>query len=101
MPGLSARITELEGHLPAVERRERDQYRQIYEFLPEENARLKRGLVGHRAERPLDDDAQLPLSMLALLLAGNPKRRSLTPTSFPSTPGARPSASRFPRNCRG
>lgn len=42
MPGLSARIIKLEERVPAVER-ERDQYRQLYQFLREENARLKLG----------------------------------------------------------
>jgi transposase len=72
MANLLARITELEALRSEVER-ERDQYRKLYEFLREENARLKRGLIGRRVERPGDDDAQLTLSILEMLLGEQPE----------------------------
>ncbi|MFQ5515925.1 MAG: transposase, partial [Myxococcota bacterium] len=72
---MPARFTELEARLAAVER-ERDQYRKLYEFLREENERLKRGLIGRRVERPGDDDAQLTLSILEMLLGEEPKAKT-------------------------
>jgi len=48
-----ARITELQARLEQVEC-ERDQYRKLYEFLREENERLKRGLIGRRLAGGVD-----------------------------------------------
>jgi transposase len=43
-----------------------DDYRKLVRLLQEENERLKRGLIGQKAERFSTNDAQLSLSMLEL-----------------------------------
>jgi transposase len=60
--GLLGRIAELEG--------ERDEYRKLYLLLREQYEKLKRGLVGQKAERlgRGENPAQLSLAMLGLLL---------------------------------
>lgn len=50
---------------------ERDEYRKLVLHLREENERLKRGLLGQKAERLPKDDAQLSLLMLGLALGGD------------------------------
>jgi transposase len=78
---LAARIEELKARLPELERerdeyrercpkleRERDEYRKLYLLAREEIAQLKRGLIGKKAERFGDNDAQLTLSLLGMLL---------------------------------
>lgn len=47
---------------------ERDEYRKLYLLLLEENEKLKRGLLGQKAERLSQDDRQLSLAMLEMLL---------------------------------
>jgi transposase len=47
---------------------ERDEYKKLYLLLREENERLKRGLLGQKAERLGANDQQLSLQMLELLL---------------------------------
>lgn len=64
---LEARSVELETRLVQVER-ERDEYRTLYLLAREENAQLKRGLIGQKAHRPPENDAQLSLAVLGLLL---------------------------------
>lgn len=49
---------------------ERDEYRKLFLLLREENERLKRGLLGQKAERLPRNDAQLSLLMLGLSLGG-------------------------------
>ncbi len=51
-------------------REERDEYRKLVLHLREENERLKRGLLGQKAERLPKDDAQLSLAILGLALGG-------------------------------
>lgn len=48
---------------------EREEYQKLYQLLREENARLKRGLLGQKAERLPPDERQLSLSVLQMLLA--------------------------------
>lgn len=48
--------------------RERDEYKKLYELLREENERLKRGLLGQKAERLPKNDAQLSLAVLGMML---------------------------------
>ena len=48
-------------------RHERDEYKKLYDLLREENERLKRGLLGQKAERLPSDDAQLSLAILGLM----------------------------------
>lgn len=47
---------------------ERDEYKKLYKLLLEENERLKRGLLGQKAERLRGDDAQLSLAVLSMML---------------------------------
>lgn len=47
---------------------ERDEYRKLYLLLLEENEKLKRGLLGQKAERLGRDDRQLSLALLEMLL---------------------------------
>ncbi len=49
---------------------ERDEYRKLVLHLREEVERLKRGLLGQKAERLPKDDAQLSLLMLGLAFGG-------------------------------
>jgi transposase len=64
---LQARSRELEARVENVER-ERDEYRKLYLLAREENEQLKRGLIGQKAHRPPDNDAQLSLAVLGLML---------------------------------
>jgi hypothetical protein len=50
---------------------ERDEYRKLALHLREEVERLKRGLIGQKAERLPKNDAQLSLLMLGLALGGD------------------------------
>jgi transposase len=68
---LLARITELEARLERVER-ERDEYKQLYLLVREENAQLKRGLIGQKAQRAPQDEGQLSLDILDLALGLEP-----------------------------
>lgn len=47
---------------------ERDEYHKLVRLLREENERLKRGLLGQKAERLPPDERQLSLSILRMLL---------------------------------
>ena len=47
---------------------ERDEYKKLARLLQEENERLKRGLLGQKAERLPRNDAQLSLAILELML---------------------------------
>lgn len=49
---------------------ERDEYKKLYLLFREENERLKRGLLGQKAERAPRNDAQLSLAILDLMEAG-------------------------------
>lgn len=69
--GVLVRIADLEARLAQVER-ERDEYRKLYLLAREEIAQLKRGLLGHQAQRPPDNDGQLSLAVLGLLLGEEP-----------------------------
>jgi transposase len=68
---LEAIETQFAAHVAKVER-ERDQYRKLVLALQEENERLKRGLLGQKAERLPKNDAQLSLAMLGMVLGGAP-----------------------------
>ena len=50
--------------------RERDEYKKLAAHLREENERLKRGLLGKKAEKLPQNDAQLSLAILGLMLGG-------------------------------
>ena len=65
------RIRALEDHFTiriAELERERDEYKKLVVLLQEQNERLKRGLLGQKAERLPKNDAQLSLSILNLIL---------------------------------
>jgi transposase len=65
---LLARVAHLECDLAAAVAA-RDQYKALYEQLREECEKLKRGLLGQKAERVPTDDRQLTLALLETLLA--------------------------------
>lgn len=48
--------------------RERDEYKKLVALLQEANEKLKRGLLGQKAERLPSDDAQLSLAVLRMAL---------------------------------
>ncbi len=64
---LLARVATLEDALAAAVAA-RDQYKALYEQLREECEKLKRGLVGQKAERVGTDDRQVTLALLETLL---------------------------------
>jgi transposase len=65
-----ARIAEVEHERDGL-RHERDEYKKLYALLREENERLKRGLIGQKAERLPRNNAQLSLAMLGLMLGNS------------------------------
>jgi transposase len=65
----AARQRELERENQQLQQ-ERDEYRKLVVHLREENERLKRGLLGQKAERLPAPDAQLSLALLGLSLSG-------------------------------
>jgi transposase len=73
------RLTALEAQVAAVAQ-ERDEYRKLVLHLREENERLRRGLVGQKAERLPKNDAQLSLLMLGLALGGDTSAPAETAT---------------------
>ena len=73
-----ARVAALEARLERVER-ERDEYKQLYLLMREENERLKRGLLGQTAHRAPKDLGQLTFSILDLALGGD-----VAPAALPS-----------------
>jgi len=78
---LLARIAELEARLAQLER-ERDEYRTLYLLAREENAQLKRGLIGQKAHRPPENDGQLSLAVLGLLLSEEPVTAAPAPAQL-------------------
>ncbi len=68
----------LQAQLAAVTE-ERDEYRKLVLHLREENERLKRGLLGQKAERLPANDAQLSLMMIGLALHGEPATEPVAP----------------------
>jgi transposase len=72
------RLTALEAQVASVAQ-ERDEYRKLVLHLREENERLRRGLLGQKAERLPKNDAQLSLLMLGLALGGETNASASTP----------------------
>ena len=64
--------SEAIAHAEALQKaqHERDEYKELYTHLREENERLKRGLLGKKAEKLPQNDAQLSLAILGLMLGG-------------------------------
>jgi len=65
----AVQLNELTAQLRKVEG-ERDEYRKLVLHLKEENERLRRGLLGQKAERLPRNDAQLSLAILGMAMAG-------------------------------
>jgi hypothetical protein len=66
---IEAEVTHASSQIAKLER-ERDEYKKLVRLLQEENERLKRGLLGQKAERLPRNDAQLSLAILDLMLGG-------------------------------
>src|SRR5260370_29966325 len=67
MRSLEERVGDLARTNAQLEQ-ERDEYRKLVLLLQEQNEKLKRGLLGQKAERLPKNDAQLSLSILRLAL---------------------------------
>jgi transposase len=67
---LEQSVVALQAQIAALSE-ERDEYRKLVLHLREQVERLKRGLLGQKAERLPKDDAQLSLLMLGLALGGD------------------------------
>jgi transposase len=69
---VASSIVESLARLEALRKaeHERDEYKKLYTHLREENERLKRGLLGKKAEKLPQNDAQLSLAILGLMLGG-------------------------------
>jgi hypothetical protein len=65
--GFQARLDAVDNRRLA---RERDEYKKLAGLLQEQVERLKRGLLGQKAERLPKNDAQLSLAILNLALGG-------------------------------
>jgi hypothetical protein len=66
---IEAEVAHASSQIAKLER-ERDEYKKLVRLLQEENERLKRGLLGQKAERLPRNDAQLSLAILNLMLGG-------------------------------
>jgi transposase len=66
---IEAEVAHASSQIAKLER-ERDEYKKLVRLLQEENERLKRGLLGQKAERLPRNDAQLSLAILDLMLGG-------------------------------
>jgi len=75
------RLAALEAQISALAQ-ERDEYRKLVLHLREENERLKRGLLGQKAERLPKNDAQLSLIMLGLALGGDADAQTPAPPAI-------------------
>jgi transposase len=67
---LSAIEAEFAVRIAKLER-ERDEYKKLVVILQEQVERLKRGLLGQKAERLPANDAQLSLALLSLAMGGS------------------------------
>jgi hypothetical protein len=79
---VDARVDDPVRQIAQLER-ERDEYKKLVRLLQEENERLKRGLLGQKAERLPRNDAQLSLAILNLMLGGE---AASTPSETPESP---------------
>ena len=66
--------------------KERDEYRALVAVLREENERLKRGLLGQKAERLPRNDAQLSLAILGMAFGGSSGETPPPPPAPPTQP---------------
>ncbi len=99
-----ARVVELE-HERDEFRHERDEYKKLYMLAREENERLKRGLLGQKAERLPQNDAQLSLAVLGLMLGKDEQppapppeeEQQEIPAHTRRTPARKPPPAEWPR----
>lgn len=76
MSNFAERLHALESRLDDMAQsnakleQERDEYKRLVHLFQEQNEKLKRGLLGQKAERLPKNDAQLSLSILQLALGG-------------------------------
>ena len=66
---LEQQLSALTGEFAKVVE-ERDEYRKLILHLKEENERLRRGLLGQKAERLPRNDSQLSLALMTLAMSG-------------------------------
>jgi transposase len=70
VPSLEEAFVQTSEELVRV-RQERDEYKKLVRLLQEANEKLKRGLLGQKAERLPRDDAQLSLALLRMALGND------------------------------
>ncbi len=90
---LQAQLAQLQQRLHKVEQ-ERDEYRKLVLHLREQNERLQRGLLGQKAERLPQNDAQLTLAILGLCLGNQAPQSPPTPSSPEEPEGGEPKRNR-------
>lgn len=84
-PPQGGTLADLGARLETLERAhhkllaERDEYRKLVRCLQEENARLKRGLLGQKAERMPSTGTQLSLALLGMSLSPTPDKAPPSP----------------------
>jgi transposase len=97
---LAERLAALEQALARAEA-ERDEYKKLYLLLREENEKLKRGLLGQKAERLSRDERQLALALLDMLLgepaAPPPATQTVREHERRKPPGRKPFPEHLPR----
>lgn len=97
---LAERVAALEQALARAEA-ERDEYKKLYLLLREENEKLKRGLLGQKAERLSRDERQLALALLDMLLgessAPPPATQTVREHERRKPPGRKPFPAHLPR----
>jgi transposase len=97
---LAERLAALEQALARAEA-ERDEYKKLYLLLREENEKLKRGLLGQKAERLSRDERQLALALLDMLLgessAPPPETQTVREHERRKPPGRKPFPEHLPR----
>ena len=105
---LGERLAELETAYVSLQQAltraeaEREDYRTLYLLLREENEKLKRGLLGQKAERLSRDDRQLALAILDLMLgeqtvAAIPETQQVREHERRKPPGRKPLPEHLPR----
>lgn len=102
---LETNVAETTRQLEKVTR-ERDEYKKLARLLEEANEKLKRGLLGQKAER-LPNDAQLSLALLRMAVGGAPAEsdsereegddEQTIPEHTRKKPGRKPYPEHFPR----
>lgn len=92
---IEQRLQTLEVNLAAVTA-ERDEYRKLLLHLREENERLRRGLLGQKAERLPKNDAQLSLAILEMAFGSQPAGAADDKRMIPAHERRRPTRKPLP-----